>query len=105
MGNDDWYYQVNAEAVRCSTGFIPVEQFGSQVEIKPGQVGQIRDLTIYDMPDTDIAMEMNQWLIAENERLKDEVEELRIDLTSSQNSVHWLEGRAISAGEGDPNGY
>jgi hypothetical protein len=100
MGDYDWFYQVYAEDVRNSVGFIPVEQFSSQVEIKPGQVGQIRDLAVFDLPTIDIAMEMNQWLIQENERLKDEVEELQCDISTYHHSVQWLEGFCIGE-EGD----
>jgi hypothetical protein len=55
------------------------------------------------MPAEEIAQHMNQWLIQENEHLKDEVEELKSTVLDYQASVAWLQGEAIAAGEEDPN--
>jgi hypothetical protein len=97
------YFQVKVDEVYQSAGFVSVAQAPANLRPEPYIVGWNGRFTFYDMPAEEIAQHMNQWLIQENEHLKDEVEELKSTVLDYQASVAWLQGEAIAAGEEDPN--
>jgi hypothetical protein len=86
------YFQVKADAVYQSPGFISVAQAPGRIRVKPYVVGWNGKFTFYDMPPEHIAQHMSQWLIQENEQLKDEVQELQMDLEKARHQCDWQSG-------------
>jgi hypothetical protein len=86
------YFQVKTDEVYNSPGFIPVHQAPGRLRVDPYIVGWCGKYTFYDMPAEEIAQHMNDWLIQENESLKDEVEELQMDLEKARHQCDWQSG-------------
>ena len=86
------YFQVRADEVYQSAGFVSVSQAPPFIRPEPHIVGWNGRFTFYDMPVEQIAHQMSDWLIQENERLKDEVEELKMDLEKARQQCEWQSG-------------
>ncbi|MBW2645184.1 MAG: hypothetical protein JRE23_03210 [Deltaproteobacteria bacterium] len=89
------YFQVKVDDVYKMPGFVHVHQAPANIRPEPYIVGWNGSVAYYDMPAEEIAMHMNEWLIQENERLKDEVEELQIDNERCRNDLQWWMDNAI----------
>ena len=72
-------FQVKADEVYQSAGFVAVHQAPGRLRQEPHVVGWNGRFTFYDMPPEHIATYMNQWLITENAMLKEEIEELKAE--------------------------
>jgi hypothetical protein len=86
------YYQVKVDEVHQKAGFIPVSQAPARLRVDPYIVGWNGRYTFYNLPTTEIAEQMNDWLIQENESLKDQVQELQMDLLKAQHMCDWQSG-------------
>jgi hypothetical protein len=86
------FYQVKVDEVHQKAGFIPVAQAPARCRAEPHIVGWSGRFTFYNMPTIEIAEQMNDWLIQENERLKEEVEEIQMELEKAQHMCDWQSG-------------
>jgi hypothetical protein len=86
------YLQVQADEVYSTPEFISVSQAPGKTRPKPYVVGWSGRFTFYDMPTEEVAQQMNEWLIQENEQLKDEVQELQMDLEKARHQCDWQSG-------------
>ena len=88
----DEYLQVKLDEVYNSPEFIPVNQGPRKVGPEPYTVGWAGRFTFFQIPPEHLAQLMNDWLIQENELLKDEVEELQLDLEKARQMCDWQSG-------------
>jgi len=93
------YFQVKVDDVYNMPGFLHVHQAPASLRVEPYIVGWNGSVAYYDMPAEEIAMHMSAWLIQENERLKDEVEELKCDINDYQSQYALLMADAIAGGD------
>ena len=76
------YFQVKVDDVYKSPEFVSVSKAPGRVRPEPYIVGWSGRFTFYDLPAGEIAQQMDEWLMQENEQLKDEIQDLKSKVNS-----------------------
>lgn len=81
------YYLVDAESVQCDSGFVPAHRYGSNVLTTRCEVGANRGLRFFSPQLIADQLDRDEWLVQENERLRQEVEDLQIQLDNPPTGI------------------